>query len=178
MRLAIADPPYLGRAERWYGRGRGYKRGAATAADVHPSASEWDQPARHAQLVADLERDFDGYAIAAAADSLAVYLAAAPQLRVMVWHRGNSVPSGSRIANQWEPVLIRVPDGRNGRTHGLATADVLRSGVRQTGFLGSKPAEWTRWVLTALGYDTETDTVTDLFPGSGAVTRAIEAVLI
>jgi hypothetical protein len=32
---------------------------------------------------------------------------------------------------------------------------------------------WTRWILDALGYDAEVDTVDDLFPGTGAVTAAV-----
>lgn len=37
---------------------------------------------------------------------------------------------------------------------------------------GAKPAGWTHWVLDALGYEPG-DSVTDLFPGSGAVSQAI-----
>ena len=53
MRLAIADPPYLGRAALWYGgRGRN-KQGPAgracgrgdLAAEYHPEAAHWDDPA-------------------------------------------------------------------------------------------------------------------------------------
>ena len=106
MRLTIADPPYLGRAIRWYhadGGGRGYGIGIA---DHHDDATEWDDPA--------------------------------------------SVP------------------------------DVLRAGVQnRRGFVGAKPPRWTRWVLDLLGYDAETDTVDDLFPGSGAVAAEIsQGVLI
>ncbi len=40
MRLAIADPPYLGRANRWYGSGRGHAGGIGRAA-AHEAASDW-----------------------------------------------------------------------------------------------------------------------------------------
>jgi hypothetical protein len=39
--------------------------------------------------------------------------------------------------------------------------------------MGAKPRAWTRWVLDMLGYDPESDTVDDLFPGSGAVSNEL-----
>ncbi|WP_309131236.1 hypothetical protein [Brevibacterium sp.] len=88
-----------------------------------------------------LEADYDGWVIAAAADSLATYLPVCPpQVRILVWHKGNAIPSGSRIANQWEPVLARVPDGRSGRTAGAAVNDVLTVGISyRYSYVGSKP---------------------------------------
>lgn len=177
MRLAIADPPYLGRAARWYSSaGRAHGRGAGVA-DHHPHAAEWDRPGRHLQLVRDLDRDYDGWAIAAAAQTMHVYAAACPDARVMVWHRENALPSGSRVRNVWEPVFLRIPAGREGYSSGLSVSDVLRCGVGAgvapgSRFAGAKPAQWTHWVLDALGY-VEGDTVVDLFPGSGAVTAAL-----
>ena len=40
-------------------------------------------------------------------------------------------------------------------------------------FAGAKPRQWTRWVLDMLGYDPETDTVDDLFHGSGAISAEV-----
>src|SRR5699024_1113360 len=145
MRLAIADPPYLGRAARWYGDGRGPGRGRVTAhgrngrkPDHHPDAHEWDQPHRHTQLVSDLS-DFDGWAIAGARDYLGLLLAAAPaDARVAVWHRPSAMPGGGRIITAWEPVLYRVPTGRRDRRTGHMIRDVLTHPVHRQGFLGSK----------------------------------------
>jgi hypothetical protein len=39
--------------------------------------------------------------------------------------------------------------------------------------MGAKPQAWTRWVLDMLGYNPETDTVDDLFPGSGAIQKEL-----
>lgn len=48
--------------------------------------------------------------------------------------------------------------------------DVLDVPAPRGGFVGAKPAAWTRWVLDAIGYEPGTDDeVTDLFHGSGAV---------
>lgn len=44
---------------------------------------------------------------------------------------------------------------------------------RRVGRAGA-PEAWTHWVLDALGFDPATDTVDDLFPGSGAIQRAID----
>lgn len=63
MRFAIADPPYLGRASRWYGDGRGHGGGRGRA-DFHPEANKWDDPAAHVRLIEDVNARFDGWAIA------------------------------------------------------------------------------------------------------------------
>lgn len=180
MRLAIADPPYLGRSARWYGDGRGHAAGRGRA-DHHELAASWDDPAEHEALVARLEREFDGWAIAGASsiESLRTYLGVCPPAaRVAVWHRGNAVPSGSRIASTWEPVIVRVPNGRRAHHTGYSTRDVLDSGVRnRAGFVGSKPADWSLWVLAMLGYRPGEDELHDLFPGSGAVSAAADGML-
>lgn len=171
MRLAIADPPYLGRAARWYGpAGRG-SGGGRHRADEHDGAAEWDDPARHTALVAQLRAGYDAWAIAAGPASLPVYLAAAPDARVMIWHRRNAPPAGSRLRPCWEAVLVCTP--RKAYGTGPPVDDVLDRAGQRAGFAGSKPAGWTRWVLDALGYDPDTDTVTDLFAGSGSVAAAL-----
>lgn len=175
LRLAIADPPYLGRAARWYGEGGRGHGGGRGRADEHADAAAWDNPATHRQLVADLTSTYDGWAIAAAPDSLPTYLTVAPaDARVMVWHRTNAQPSGQRLRASWEAVITLVPPTR--RTHGTGqhVNDVLVAPCPRTGFTGEKPPAWTRWVLAALGHDPAAgDTVDDLFPGSGAVAREL-----
>lgn len=177
-KLCIADPPYLGRAVRWYGVGGCGDGGGKGQADQHPDAKEWDNPARHQQLIHDLERDYDGWAVAMSVHSLSTYLNVVETesrngIRVCVWHKPASITSGNRITNSWEPVLIRVPSDRKGWKSGLArTKDVLTADPLRSGFRGAKPSEWTNWVLDLLGYR-DGDEVTDLFHGSGAVTNAL-----
>ena len=60
MKLAIADPPYLGRAALWYG---GTGRGESDA-EFHPDAHRWDDPMEHVRLMVSLEDEFDGWAVA------------------------------------------------------------------------------------------------------------------
>ena len=182
MRFAIADPPYLGRAERWYGAaGRGHLKHEESRADVHPDAGVWDDPRRHVELVEQMMVRYDGWAIAmtSALPSLRVYASVAPDGAFFgSWVRTNAMPDGSRITKAWEPVLFFVPRELRGRDTAPSTADVLIEGVNvKAGFVGHKPAKWTRWVLGVLGYDPGRDTVDDVFPGSGAVSAAADGML-
>jgi len=178
MKLCIADPPYLGRAVRWYGAGGcgdGYGKGQA---DNHPNAAKWDNPQAHIELVNDLQTNYDGWAVALSVHSLSTYLSVIDTnsrngIRVCVWYKPSASPSGSRVGNHWEPVIIKVPLDRKGRTPELAdTRDVLIANPNRKGFIGSKPIEWTHWVLDLMGFQLG-DEVTDLFSGSGSVGQAI-----
>ena len=183
MRLAIADPPYppiraahprndKPRASFWYGDSSWVTK-AATASDFHAAAREWDDPARHRVLMEQLDSEFDGWAIATAHDGLPCYGLLPRGARIMVWHKPNSCAGASRLRNVWEPVIVRPPDSRlSSRLLGGQIPDLLTATAPRAGFAGAKPPEWTRWVLDALGYDPETDTVDDMFPGSGAVAAA------
>lgn len=178
MKLCIADPPYLGRAVRWYGPGGCGDGGGKGQADQHPDAAIWDDPETHRQLVRRLEDEYDGWAIAMSVHSLSTYLNVVETdsrngIRVAVWHKPSAYPSGSRIANVWEPVLLRIPSKRKGRNSGPQTKDFLSATPQGVGFVGAKPPAWTRWVLDLLGYE-EGDVVEDLFHGSGSVAREIE----
>ena len=186
MKLCIADPPYLGRGVRLYGAGSGNspfaKRERARAkspagyqvGDNHPDAHLWDDPETHRQMVERLCDEYDGWAIAMAWDNLRHYLQwTPPDVWIGVWVKPDSPPSASRIHNPWEPVVILPAAGR--RAHGKGESPirgVLNAGT-QKHFVGAKPPAWTRWVLDLLGYDPDTDTVDDLFHGSGAVAAEI-----
>jgi len=179
LKLCIADPPYLGRAVRWYGTGgcgNGHGKGQA---DNHPEANRWDDPKSHIALVKDLQSNYDGWAIALTVHSLSTYLSVLDTdsrngIRVCVWHKPSASPSGSRIGNHWEPVIVKVAKDRKGRQNDLKnTKDVLTANPNRKGFVGSKPIQWTHWVLDLMGYQ-EGDEVIDLFNGSGAVKEAIK----
>lgn len=188
MRLAIADPPYPPnllaaghglnvRASRWYstaaGTRRPYGAAAPAAADDHPDAAAWDDPATHRALLARLLDEFDGWAIASSWDGPHTVYAPLPVgARVLVWHKPNGTPSGHRIQSRYETVIVYPPTSRRGAAAGLTVPDVLSLAAPAVGFAGAKPFGWTRWVLDALGYDQHTDVVVDVFPGSGAVARA------
>jgi hypothetical protein len=176
MKFAIADPPYLGRSVRYYGAGgRGGKN--KKQADNHPEAHIWDYAETHKQLAQQLLKEYDGFSIAMSVHSLSTYLEVLETesengIRVGVWHRPNAVPSGSRITNNWEPVVFKIPTSRKGRFTAAHTSDVLTCNVKHNGFTGSKPKDWVHWVIQVMGV-AEGDTVDDLFHGSGAVAQAL-----
>lgn len=187
MKLAIADPPYPPSYSERFDRVDGSARivmrsravryyGDAGTADQHPAAAEWDDPARHRALLLQLDRDYDGWAIATCPDGLEAYYPLPVSARIMAWVKPRGVASSSRIGHHWEPVIVSPPAGRrsNRRGHGagLHVPDVLTCSPDRVGFVGAKPEPWTRWVLDAMGYQPDDD-VTDLFPGSGSVGRAI-----
>lgn len=198
MRLAIADPPYppqfgerydtadgsprytaRSRARRWYGDGP-KDRGGAAPADFHPDAGDWDDPARHRALLEQLLDEYDGWAIATTPDGLDHYRPLPIPARLMVWHKLRPMPTAHRIATSWEPVILYPSRARrarprsldDGRVYAEQIPDVLRAAAPGAGFAGAKPAAWTRWILDALAYDPDEDTLDDLFPGSGAVAAA------
>jgi hypothetical protein len=188
VKLAIADPPYppriaerrdlvgglaritvRSRVRRWYGDAI---KGGHRPADFHPEACEWDAPARHRQLLEDLVREYDGWAIATTPDGLEAYRPLPIGCEVLAWVKPNALPGGARLRGTWEAVIVYIPyERRPGR--GKVEAHLIAP-HRPRGFAGAKPPEWTRWVLDILGYDPTTDIVADLFPGSGGVQRVID----
>ena len=190
MKLCIADPPYLGstykRAATWYGDkmgpshlskndgGRsntGYK-----PADHHPDAAHYDTIDAHKAMVERLVANYDGFAIAMAHDNLRDYMGLIPAqvpIRVCIWTKQGPLPGGSRIVNWYEPVVVHIPKGRRWAKGQIPVPDSVRVPAPHDGFPGKKPEAWTRWVLDLMGYDPATDTVDDLFHGSGAVSAAL-----
>ena len=84
------------------------------------------------------------------------------------------MPSGARVMNVYEPVIVRIPEGRKSSTGcDIFPRDSVTIARINNGFPGAKPTAWTQWILDMLGYDAETDTVDDLFEGSGAVKNAL-----
>lgn len=197
MRLAIADPPYppqtserhdtasgvprlvrRSRARRYYGDGsQDQKR---FKADHHHQAAEWDDPTRHRALLEQLLAEYDGWAIATSLDGLDAYRPLPPGARVLIWRKLTSTRGGGRIANTLEAVIVYPHHTRRGRHPVLGqVSDFLQcEPPARSRFAGAKPPRWTRWVLDALGYDQATDTVDDLFPGSGYVSTEISQTVL
>lgn len=199
MRLAIADPPYpplfrerfdlaggasrvtmRSRATRWYGDGPRSKSDAKRA-DMHPEAAKWDDLAEHRKLLLHLVENYDGWAIATPPDGLGAYHPLPMNAQIMAWHKPKAMPGAGRLLERWEAVIVYIPEERRARSSGRvsnvlsADAPSGRHGVQS--FVGSKPPEWTRWVLDALAYDPDTDELDDLFPGSGRVSAAADGML-
>jgi hypothetical protein len=159
LRLAYADPPYPGRARRYY-------------AD-HP---DFDGEVDQGELIARLEASYDGWALSTSADALPDVLAHCPAgVRVGAWFRGERPTRSLRPLNAWEPVIFH-----GGRAY-ASTIEARRldalvgvPGVRTTEtrrVVGTKPGVFCWWLFDLLGA-LPGDHFTDLFPGSGGVTRA------
>jgi len=154
LRLAYADPPYPGKAYLY---------------QDHPDyAGEVD----HAELIERLAA-YDGWALSTSAAALpAVLTACPPGARVAAWHKGERVTRSRYPLSAWEPVIYH--GGR--QLPGQHGADSIACGVTPVftvpgHVIGAKPAAVCRWIFTLLGA-APGDTLDDLYPGSGAVSRA------
>jgi hypothetical protein len=157
-RLAYADPPYPGNAHL-------YRRHSDYGGEVD-----------HAALISRLST-YDGWALSTSATALPAVLALCPPgVRVAAWHRGERPVRSRWPLSAWEPVIYH--GGRPGDlsqverrrvdslVHGVAPMTTLPGRV-----IGAKPAAFCRWLFDLLGA-VPGDTLDDLFPGSGAITRA------
>lgn len=155
LRLAYADPPYVGLARRFY-------------RDEPTYAGEVD----HVELLSRLQA-YDGWALSCSSAStpalLAVAVGFAGDVRLGIWHRRR--PAGWS-ASGWEGVIYRPA-----RRVGPRTTDVLlgvdgRSRPTHPGaVVGMKPPAFATWLFGLLGARPG-DEFADLFPGSGLVAKA------
>ncbi|WP_138674120.1 hypothetical protein [Nonomuraea turkmeniaca] len=160
LRLAYADPPYPGNARLYHGH-RDY-------------AGEVD----HTALIHRLTT-YDGWALSTSAAALPAVLALCPAgVRVAAWHRGERPTASRWPLSAWEPVIYVQGRASNPsyRTYATRRVDSLVHGVSAMTTLparviGAKPAAFCRWLFDLLGADPG-DSFDDLFPGSGAVSRA------
>ena len=161
MKFAYADPPYIGQAKRHYG------------------CPEVD----HGALISRLNTDYpDGWALSLSSPTLHQILSLCPSdVRIAVWCKSFcAFKRGVRPAYAWEPVIYR--GGRN-PVNGFRAAIPPKNGKQCTpkdfivasitmrkGLVGAKPDKVCSWILDLLNVQVG-DTVDDLFPGTGAMTR-------
>jgi hypothetical protein len=159
VRLAYADPPYLGVAYRYA---------------EHPDAARWDDPEAHSDLMKQLHHDYDGWALSLSSPSLRQLLPLAPLgVRVAAWVKPFcAFKRNVRVAYTWEPVIyyparLSSKDGAPPCRDHLAESITMRKGLT-----GAKPERFCRWVLDMMGY-VPGDQVDDLFPGTGIMSRVV-----
>lgn len=156
MKIAYADPPYIGQARRHYSH--------------DPRCAEVD----HAALVAQLET-YDAWALSCSSPSLKQILSYCPDdVRVAAWVKPfcNFKPS-VRTAYAWEPVIFR--QGSKRTREQVTVRDWLACNMTtRRGLVGAKPQAFCFWVFELLNLQPD-DEFVDMYPGSGAVTRAWEA---
>lgn len=155
MRVAYADPPYPGCS----GLYKGHK----------DYAGEVD----HAKLAQELSL-YDGWVLHTSSVALRQVLPLFPEARLMVWVKPFAAfKKNVSVAYAWEPVLVKacrkpVVSGR------LVMRDwVSESITMKRGLTGAKPEAVCFWAFEMCGLE-PTDDLHDLYPGTGAVTRAWE----
>jgi hypothetical protein len=163
MKFAYADPPYLGQGKKHYAKN-------------HPDAGIWDTLEAHKNLIQRLVVDFpDGWALSASSPSLWTLLPMCPQeVRVAAWVKPfASFKPNVNPAYTWEPVLFM--GGRKGDRTRPTVRDFHSANITlKKGLTGVKPDSFCFWIFDLLGCEPE-DEFHDLFPGSGAVTKAWHA---
>lgn len=151
MRIAYADPPYIGQARKHYG------------------TEEVDHEALLRQLVNEFP---DGWALSASSPSLGFLLSLCPDdVRVAAWVKPFAIfKPGVNPAYAWEPVLF-CGGRKRPRTEPTVRDWVSANITLKKGLVGVKPPDFCRWLFDLLGMQSG-DQFVDLFPGSGAVTCA------
>ncbi len=152
--FAYADPPYPGRARKYYGKEASY-------------GGEVD----HRELIASLTAaGYAGWALSTAADALrAVLPLCPPEARVCAWVKPiGAAPRTYGLHNTWEPLIV-VPGRRlrPGRRDWLSAQPARGGGALP----GRKPIAFCAWLFDSLGM-LPGDELVDLFPGTGVVGRA------
>jgi hypothetical protein len=155
IRLAYADPPYPGKS--------GLYRG-------HP---DYAGEVETGPLLSRLQV-YDGWALSTSARALPGVLALCPPgVRVAAWFRGSRGGTGRWPRNAWEPVVFAGGRRQTSRRPG-DDALIHRARPRTTDpgwVIGAKPAAFCSWLFGLLGA-LPGDSLADLFPGSGGVSRA------
>lgn len=160
MKIAYADPPYLGLAEFYEHR--------------HPGAMEWNDVETHRRLIERLCREFpDGWAMSLHTPSLQRILPLCPQnVRVAAWVKPFAAfKLNVKPAYAWEPVIYL--GGRNVGRNGPTPRDWVAASASLRGkeFIGAKPRNFARWLFELLRM-LPGDEFIDLFPGTGGMTEA------
>lgn len=147
LRVAYADPPYPGKAWRYY------------------RTPEVD----HVSLLEQL-RLFDGWALSTSAAALRELLPLCPPgVRVCPWVKPHSAhPATYGIHNCWEPVIVSPARHlRPGRRDWLSALPARHGGSLP----GRKPQAFCAWLFGLLGM-LPGDELVDLFPGTGIVSAS------
>jgi len=162
VRVAYADPPYPGCAHL-------YKD--------HPDyAGEVD----HDELLSRLASEYDGWLLHTNSTTLPLILRICEangidDFRIMAWVKPFAAfKPNVPVAYAWEPVLVN-PCRKPVVTEAMVMRDWIAENITmKRGLVGVKPERVCHWAFHVLGME-PTDELVDLFPGSGAVTRAWES---
>ena len=155
MRIAYADPPYLGCCSLY----------------DHDHGSDgrcWDDVETHARLLERLQRDYpDGWALSLHEPSLRHILPLAPEgTRTAAWVKPfASFKPGVNPAYTWEPVLWLGGRCRD-RSEPTVRDHCIANIALRKGLTGAKPPAFWYWLFDLLGLRAG-DEFVDLFKGTG-----------
>ena len=158
MKIAYADPPYIGCAHL-------YK-------DHKDYAGEVD----HAELIDQMHHEYDGWVLHAAATAKSMTVLAplveATGARWMAWVKGFAAfKRNVSVAYAWEPVIVK-PARKPVVSKRLVMRDWVESPITlRRGLTGAKPEKVCHWAFEMVGARPD-DELLDLFPGTGAVMAA------
>ncbi len=139
----------------------------------HPEAYVWDDIDHYYQFIKSLSDDYpDGWALSASSSSLYTLLPFCPKnIRIHAWVKPFAAfKKNVNPAFAWEPVLII--GGRPRGDEMTYMRDFAAQNIElKKGLTGAKPEAICFWIFDSMNLRPG-DTLVDLFPGTGAVSRA------
>ena len=159
MKIAYADPPYLG------------------CSHYYPERQEVD----HNKLIEDLMWNYDNWALSCSSPSLGFLLnhrllrsgegGSNGMVRVAAWVKPfASFKPNVNPAYAWEPVIFRIKCSRHTRADKTIRDWVSVPITLRKGLVGAKPPAFCFWLFDLLNARADDD-FTDLYPGTGIVSR-------
>lgn len=154
MRIAYADPPYIG------------------CAHLYKDHPDFKGEVDHHKLLVDLACHYEGYVLHASAPSLKLIAGILPEdSRIMSWVKPFAAfKRNVSVAYAWEPVIVRAA-----RKPVVSKRLVMRDWIdcpitMKKGLTGVKPEKVCHWAFEMVGAHPD-DELVDLFPGTGAVMK-------
>jgi hypothetical protein len=163
-KLGYGDPPYPGQAKRHY---------TDDPSGIPPAEVD------SARLLQDLVMMFDGFALSTSEPGLLIIMDDLPKgylrenkIRIAPWVKPWShFRPFVNVQYTHEYVLFKTIRPNGARPS--VKDHLVCNPTRQKGTHGAKPDAFCDWVLDLIGYQPGDDII-DMYPGSGAFTRAIE----
>jgi hypothetical protein len=156
LRIGYADPPY------------------PNCAHLYRDHIDYAGEVDHAALIERLGT-YDGWVLHTSSVALPHVLPLCPPgVRVMSWVKGFAAfKRNVSVAYAWEPVIVRAA-----RKPVVSGRVVMRDWIEcpmtlKRGLTGAKPEKVCQWAFEMVGARPD-DTLDDMFPGTGAVTKAWE----
>lgn len=161
MRVAYADPPYLG------------------CSSYYPERQEVD----HYGLIEDLMWNYDNWALSCSSPSLGYLLrnhylvddtgGSNGMVRIAAWVKPFAVfKPNVNPAYAWEPVIFRIKQQRRTRQDPTIRDWVSANITMGKGLVGAKPPEFCFWLFELLQVNLD-DEFFDLYPGTGIVSKCL-----